>query len=296
MTSIVDHRPAAEVAMRGSMPRRLRFAAQLRAAWAVWHRELTHVLRDRLRTAIGLLQPVLFLLVLGVGLARVFEQSGAAPTFGSDYLLFLFPGILVMAVQTPSLAAGGSVVVDRHNGFLREMLVAPVRRSSLLLGKCIGGATIATGQGVVILACAGLIGVPYHPGLFALLLAEMILAALTMTALSTLAAVLIRRMQTFNIFLTVLMTPLLFVSGMMFPISALPAGLYWVSLINPLTYAVDVMRRTVIAFLGQNPSSALFEPVLWGDWHPPLLLEVAMLLVFTATLLAVASRRFSRID
>jgi ABC-2 type transport system permease protein len=209
--------------------------------------------------------------------------------------MFLFPGVLVMAAQAPAISVGASIVWDRQSGFLREMLVAPVRRSTVLIGKCVGGAAVATCQGTVVLASAGLIGVPYRLDLFALLLAELALTALAVTVFGALVAVTIRRLQTFNIVLNVLITPLMFLSGLMFPISAMPGWMAVLARANPLTYAVDAMRRTTTARLSTGPPSALSEPVAWAGWHPPVLLELALVVAFTAVALSIASRRFARV-
>ncbi|QUQ63715.1 ABC transporter permease [Kutzneria sp. CA-103260] len=260
-------------------------AAELRAGRMVWRREMIHFFRDRTRVAVSLLQPLLFLYILGIGIARLVAGSVG------DYLLFLFPGVLVMAAQAPAISVGASIVWDRQSGFLREMLVAPVRRSTLLIGKCLGGATVATCQGAVVLASAGLIGVPYRVDLFAALLAELLLAALAMTAVAAVAAVTIRRVQTFNTVLTVLTTPMMFLSGLMFPVSAMPAWMATLTLVNPLTYAVDAMRRTVVG----SSDDLLFQPVTWGGWQVPPTLELALVFGFTLVTLVVASRRFSRV-
>jgi ABC-2 type transport system permease protein len=272
-----------------------RLAAELRVARMVWRREMIHFVRDRVRAMVSLLQPMLFLFVLGIGLARLFSGSGGAYGSGADYLMFLFPGVLVMAAQVPAISVGTSIVWDRQSGFLREMLVTPAGRGTLLIGKCLGGTTVATCQGAVVLATAGLVHLPYRADLFALLLAELALTSLALTALGSVVAVCIRRMQTFNTVLTVLITPLIFFSGLMFPIKAMPTWMAAVTLANPLTYAIDAMRRTITACLHARPHQALSEPVAWGSWHPPVLLEVGMVAAFTAVALVVAGRRFSRI-
>ena len=269
-----------------------RVSAELRAAHMVWRREMLHFLRDRTGTLMALFQPMLFLFVLGAGLARLFASAGSGQA--SDYLTFLFPGVLVMAVQSASISAGASIVWDRESGFLREMLVAPVRRGTLLTGKCLGGATVATCQGMIVMASAGLIHIPYRAGLFAALLAELALTSFAMTVLGAVLAVLIRRTRTFTTVLSVLMTPLTFLSGLMFPISAMPAWMAWLSLADPLTYAVDAMRRTVVAYRPVRTSSPLFHPVSWGGRHPAPGLELALVAAFALTALLIASRRFAR--
>jgi ABC-2 type transport system permease protein len=269
-----------------------RLAAEWRAGRMVWRREMIHFFRDRTRVVVSLLQPLVFLYILGVGLSRLLADERAS----ADYLLFLFPGVLVMAAQAPAISVGASIVWDRQSGFLREMLVAPVRRGTLLVGKCVGGATVATCQGAVVLASAGLIGVPYRIDLFAVLLAELLLAALAMTLMGAVIAVSIRRVQTFNTVLTVLITPMIFLSGLMFPVSAMPGWMAVLTLLNPLTYAVDIMRRTVVAFRPGESSETFFDPVTWAGWEVPAPVSAAVVVVFCAVTLTVAVRRFSRAD
>jgi ABC-2 type transport system permease protein len=272
-----------------------RAVAEFRAARMVWRREMLHFLRDRTGTLVALLQPLLFLFVLGVGLGRLLSGgTGTGATAPGDYLTFLFPGVLVMAAQPAAISAGASIVWDRESGFLREMLVAPVGRGTLLTGKCLGGATVATCQGMVVLASAGLVHVPYRAGLFALLLAELALTALAMTVLGAVIAVVIRRARTFTTVLSVLMTPLIFLSGLMFPVASLPAWMSWLTLADPLTYAVDAMRQTIGHDGHAHQAGTLFEPVSWGGLHPAPLVELGVVAAFTAITLAIAARRFAR--
>lgn len=274
------------------------WSVEFRAFRMLLRREMLHLRRDRARLAASLFHPLLFLFVLGIGLAQLFSQAGGDSATATGYLLFLFPGVLLMAAQTPAISAGAGIVWDRQSGFLREMLVAPVRRSTLLAGTCVGGAAMATCHGAFILACAGLIHVPYRAGLFALLLAQLALTALAMTTLGALLAVTMRRVQTFNTVLTVMVSPMLFLSGMMFPVSAMPAWMAALSLANPLTYAVDAMRRTVTAFLPPRAEtvSPLAEPITWGGWQPPVPVELGVVGGFTLIIFVVASRRFRRLD
>ena len=136
---------------------------EARATLVVWQRELIRFGKDRTRMASSLVQPLLFLLVLGVGLGSL-VGSGAGPSGGSvRFTAFLFPGVLAMSVGFTAAFSGISMVWDREFGFLREMLVAPVSTTAILTGKCVGGATVSTVQSVVLLALAGLVGVPYSP-------------------------------------------------------------------------------------------------------------------------------------
>ena len=160
-------------------------ASELRAIKIVWHRELIRYFSDRLRIVTALLQPALFLFVLGTGLSRL----ASAGTEGLNLRTFFYPGILAMAVLFTAIFSAASVVWDREFGFLREMLVAPVRRSSIVIGKCLGGATVAATQGVLMIALAGLVGVPYAPTLILAVLGLQILLAFMLTAFGLVVAV-----------------------------------------------------------------------------------------------------------
>jgi ABC-2 type transport system permease protein len=133
--------------------------SEVRAIKIVWRRELIRFRADRMRIVTSLIQPLLFLFVLGGGLS----QLSAASTGGVDFKTFIYPGILCIAVLFTAMFSAASIVWDREFGFLREMMVAPVRRSSIVIGKCIGGATVASFQGVIVLALAGAVDVPYDP-------------------------------------------------------------------------------------------------------------------------------------
>src|SRR5207302_4919704 len=132
----------------------------LRAVRVVWQREMIRFTRDRLRIITSLIQPVLFLFVLGTGLSTITNGSSSQSV---DLRTFMYRGALSMAVLYTAMFSAASIVWDREFGFLREMLVAPISRWSIVLGKCFGGATNATSQGVIILAMAGIVGVPYSP-------------------------------------------------------------------------------------------------------------------------------------
>src|SRR5689334_8883670 len=131
--------------------------SDLRAVRVVWQRELIRFSRDRARMITSLVQPVLFLFVLGTGLSRL----ASAGTHGVNLRTFVYPGVLAMAVLFTAMFSAASIVWDREFGFLREMLVAPVSRGAIVIGKCLGGATVASFQGFIVICLAGLVGVPY---------------------------------------------------------------------------------------------------------------------------------------
>jgi len=187
-----------------------------------------------------LIQPLLFLFALGSGL----ESLSAASTDGVDLKTFIFPGVLCMAVLFTAMISAASLVWDRELGFLQELLVAPVSRSSILLGKCLGGAIIAASQGVILLALAGLVDVPYDPVLILGALGLLLLLAFTVTSLGVLVAVWIKQAQTSTAVMQMFVFPMFFLSGALYPVSELPTWLGVLTRIDPLTYAVDAMRRT----------------------------------------------------
>src|SRR3954471_24564883 len=165
----------------------------VRAVKIVWQRELIRFSRDRMRIITALLQPLLFLFVLGTGLSRI----ASAGTHGVNLRTFVYPGVLAMAVLFTAIFSAASVVWDREFGFLREILVAPVSRGSIVLGKCLGGASVAGFQGLVVIALAGLVNVPYAPLMILEVFAIQLLLAFTLTAFGVMLAVRIKQMQSF---------------------------------------------------------------------------------------------------
>ncbi len=158
--------------------------SELRAIKAVWRRELIRFSRDRLRILTSLVQPFLFLFVLGTGLSTLVSSS----THGVNFRTFIYPGVLCMAVMFTAMFSAASIVWDREFGFLREMMVAPVRRSSIVLGKCVSGATVAAFQGVIVMAIGPLVGVHYTLGLALEIFALQLLLAFSITAFGMMAA------------------------------------------------------------------------------------------------------------
>ena len=264
-----------------------------RAIKVVWRRELIRFRRDRLRMVTSLMQPLLFLFVLGTGLSSLMGGTGAASDV--NVRTFLFPGVLTLAVLFTAVFSAGSIVWDREFGFLREMLVAPVGRWAIVVGKCVGGATVATFQGLVLLALAGLVGVPYNPLMIVLVVAELMLIALMITAFGVMVAARIKTFQAFMAMTQVLMLPMFFLSGALFPLNNLPAWLTILTHINPLTYAVDLVRRTIFAFIDVGPAGASFvSGVTWGDWLVPMWLEAVIIAVMGLIMVWVAVIQFRK--
>jgi len=203
-----------------------------------------------------------------------------------------------MAVMFTAIFSAASIVWDREFGFLREMLVAPVRRGSIVIGKCFGGATVAGLQGLIVIAMAGLVHVPYAPVMLLEVLALQVMLAFAITAFGVMAAARINQMQSFMALTQMLVMPMFFISGALFPVSQLPAWLAVLNRVDPLTYAVDPMRRVVFGELDISAAArrALDPGVTWFGWRVPGLLEAAVVALLGAAMLAVAIFEFSRAE
>ncbi|GAA1308650.1 transport permease protein [Planotetraspora silvatica] len=266
----------------------------VRAIKVVLHRELLRFANDRTRMITMLIQPILWLFVMGTGLGTLVR--GVIP--GIDYRTFMYPGMISMTVIMTAMFSAGSIVWDREFGFLREMLVAPVSRGAIVIGKCLGGAVVATAQGVIILALAGLVGVPYSPILLVTLLGEMFLAAFSITAFGVLLAARMRNMQSFFGVMQMAIMPMMFLSGAMFPLANLPSWLHVLTTVNPLTYAVDPMRQAVFGRLDVPAQvNAMLNPgVTWFGWRLPVIVEIGLVAAIGVALLGVAITQFRRAE
>jgi ABC-2 type transport system permease protein len=200
--------------------------------------------------------------------------------------------------MTTSIFSAVSIVWDREFGFLREMLVAPVRRGAIVLGKCLGGATVATAQGAVVLLLAGFVHVPYSPVLMVTLLGVMALSAFTLTALGVVLASRIQRLEAFGVVVQFFVMPMFLLSGALFPLTRLPGWLQVLTRLDPLTYAVDPMRRAVFSHVTapETVSQTLNPGVTWFGWHIPAGVELAVVASLGVLALAVAVNQFSRTE
>jgi ABC-2 type transport system permease protein len=269
--------------------------ADLRAVSIVWRRELIRFRSDRLRAITALVQPVLFLFVLGTGLSRL-ASRGMPP--GVDFRTFIYPGVLAMSVLFTAIFSAASVVWDREFGFLREMLVAPVRRWAIVIGKCLGGATVATFQGIVFLALAGVAHVPYDPVLLLTLVGELLLLSFTLTAFGVMMAARIKQIQAFMALTQMFVMPLFFLSGALYPLSGLPGWLTVLTRVDPLTYIVDPMRQAVFGHLTLTPLAlrSLSPGVTWNGYEVPLALSLAIVAAMGLAMLAIAIAEFGKTE
>ncbi|MEY2400013.1 MAG: type transport system permease protein [Ilumatobacteraceae bacterium] len=268
--------------------------SEIRALRVVWRRDLIRFADDPRMILTWLLQPLLFLFVLGPGL----QSLSAASTDGVNLTTFMFPGILCMALVYSAIFSAASLVWDRELGFMREMMVAPVSRWSIVAGKCLGGSTIAASQGVIVLALAGIVHVPYDLTLLVGILGLELLIAFTVTAFGVMVATGIKRAQTFTSVVQLLVMPMIFLSGALYPISGLPIWLRVLNRLNPLTYAVDPMRRLVFDHLDISDAARhrLAPGVTWWGWRVPSLAEAGIVLALGMAMLAIAIFQFSRTE
>lgn len=243
--------------------------------YILWLRQLKRYLRSKSRMVGSLGQPILFLVALGFGFGPIFQKAG-----GGNYIEFLGPGVIAQGILFTAIFSGIELIWDRQFGFLKETLVAPVPRSGIMIGRTLGGATIATLQGIIILLLTFVIGFrPTNwwtiPG--AILL--MFLIALLFTALGTAIASVLDDFQGFQLIMNFLVMPLFFLSGALFPLQSAPAFLQTISKINPLTYGVDGLRQT-----------------LTNTSHFGLSTDLTILCILTAVLLILGSYLFSKIQ
>jgi ABC-2 type transport system permease protein len=270
------------------------FRDDLRAVGVVWRRELIRFSRNRIRILTACAQPVVFLFILGTGLSSVVPVS--APNF--SYRTFLFPGVVAMTLLFTAIFSAVSIVWDREFGFLREMLVAPVRRSAIVWGKALGGATVATAQGAIMLALMGLVHVPYSLELIVTMLLMMMIVAFMLTAIGLMLAARMEQVESFQVVIQFFVMPMFFLSGAVFPLSHLPRWLAVLTKIDPLTYGVDPLRRDVFAHLNIPAvvTKALDPGVHWGSWRLPTWFELALVVAVGLAALTVAVVQFSKTD
>jgi ABC-2 type transport system permease protein len=222
----------------------------LRGIYTIWYRDLLRFWRDKMRMVISLAFPLLFLIVFGSGLSG--SMGMLAP--GIDFSKFMFPGIIGMTVLMTSFMSGVSVVWDREFGFLREVLVAPISRVAVAAGKTLGGATIALIQGIIILLFAPLFGVSFPAEILPLLIPVMFLVACALSAMGIFLASRIKSMEAHQAVMQLLVFPMVFLSGIFFPVNNLPQWMSVLVKLNPATYGVDPIRQLV---LGAEPSASL---------------------------------------
>ena len=233
------------------------YSETARGTWVVAYREILRYITERSRIVGSLAMPLLLLVVFGAGFTNVI--GGMAP--GIDYIQFMYPGIIAITVLTTSLMAGVSVVWDREYGFLREILVAPISRTGIVLGKAVGATIQATIQVAIMLVLAPILGVQLDLGIILGLLPMIVILSLGLSGLGILLASFMRSQQGFQTVMQIIIFPLIFLAGVFFPVNNVPLWMELISKVNPLTYGVDAVRQV---FLGADVSAVGLGVTLGG--------------------------------
>jgi len=284
-------RPAVESPVQ-SAPVDTRLAS-LRAIYIIWYRDILRYWRDRWRLVASLAQPLLFLIVFGSGLS---SSLGGAFGRGSGltYIQFMYPGIIGMSILFSAIFGAMSIVWDREFGFLKEVLVAPIDRWAVAIGKALGGTTQAMIQGLILLVLAPLIGVK----LSVLTIVELVpLAAVLAFGLASFGvaiASMMKSLQGFQVVMNFLMMPMFFLSGALFPLTNLPGWMTVLTRLDPASYGIDPIRRVVLSNSGLAHVDSLGLTI--NGQVLPVPLEAGIMLAFGAVLLGVAVVMFQRRD
>ncbi|WXG42113.1 MAG: ABC transporter permease [Candidatus Freyarchaeum deiterrae] len=287
--------------------------AELRGMYAVFLREIKRYFRDRSRIVTAITSPLVWLILFGVGFAGFFRQSG-----GINYVNFIFPGIVCQSLLFTSVFLGISVIYDRQFGFLKEMLIAPIRRISVFSGKMFGGATDALIQGSIVLLLSFIFGVTISPVTFLSCLPIMLLTTIGFVSMSIIIASRMRSFESFGLIVNLVNLPLFFSSGALFPVSntpqwlpiviynytgvivptnSIPAWFQVLNMFNPLTYAVDALRgiilgNTVISFTPATLQSDILRSLIFGNNLYPIWLDIIIVAGFAALMLALGAFSF----
>ncbi len=272
-------------------------AASLRAIYIIWYRDILRYWRDRWRLVASLAQPLLFLVVFGSGLS---SSLGSGGVFGSrgglSYIQFVFPGIIGMSILFTAIFGAMSIVWDREFGFLKEVLVAPIDRWAVAIGKALGGTTQAMIQGLILLVLAPLVGVKLSLLTILAIVPLAAVLAFGLSAFGVMLASMMKSLQGFQVVMNFLMMPMFFLSGALFPLTNLPSWMTFLTRIDPASYGIDPLRRVVLSNSGLS-SAAIDRLGLTINGHVlPIPLEAGIMFAFGIVLLGVAVVMFQRRD
>lgn len=215
-----------------------------RVIWIIWLREIKRYLREPARIFTSLVMPALYLYVLGKGLGSSMAMRGTPPGF--DFRQFIFPGVLGMTVLMTSIFAAISIVWDREFGFLKEVMVAPVPRWTIVLGKGFGGSSVAMFQGTIMLLLAPTIGIKLTPQIVAEVVPLLFLVAFSITSIGIVVAARMKTMESFQVIMNLFLMPMLFLSGALFSLKNAPGWMSFLSKFDLLTYGVDALRGIML--------------------------------------------------
>ena len=256
------------------------FRRDLMGVYTLWQRDVIRLWRDRIRLVGSFIQPLLFLFILGGGLSPRMGAMGVMRSGGTlGYQGFLFPGVVAMSVLFTASFAGVAIVWDREVGFLKEVLVAPLSRTAVVLGKILGGATNSVVQGSLILLLFPLFHLHPSPERIVLAFLVMVLIGLTQTSVGVLLGVRMTSSQGFMVLMNFVILPLFFLSGALYPLDRLPGWLSVASRIDPLSYGVDLLRWALV-----------------GVHYHSMLTDLASLCLFMGTMGVLSVVLFNKTD
>ena len=278
-------------------PQRRAAVPAWQAIYIIWYRDILRYWRDRTRLVASLAQPFLFLIVFGVGLGSSLGGGFGGGARGISYIQFIYPGIVGMAVLFTAIFSAMSVVWDREFGFLREILVAPISRSSVAIGKALGGATQAMIQGIIMLIVGPFVGVSLSALTVIELIGLLFVLAFALSAFGVALAARMRSMQGFQVVMNFLLMPMFFLSGAMFPVNGLPDWMTVLTRIDPVAYGMAPIRAVALDGAGlPSPVVDALSAITIGGHTIPVLGDVAVLLAFGIVFLVIAMRSFGRRD
>lgn len=256
----------------------------LSAIYTIWEREIIRYWRDKTRIFSTIVQPLMFLVIFGTGL----RQALASSSLGIDFVKFMYPGIIAMNVMGVAFFSTISTVWDREFGFLKEILVAPISRTSIALGKALGAATVASTQALLLLVLAPLIGLPIHLAQIPNLVLFMLLLAFAISGLGLLIASLLKSLESFGLIMQLLIFPMFFLSGAFFPMTTVPGWMKVIAAINPLSYGVDALRGIILS--GQISSAEASRIIVHSQPMNALYLVIFSVVMISAAVLAFNKR------
>jgi ABC-2 type transport system permease protein len=252
--------------------------SELRGIYTLWLREVKRYFRERVRPVSSFIQPALWLIIFGSGFAGL---AAGNKSLTIPFQVYLFPGIIAQTMLFTSMFMGISVIWDREFGFLKEIMVSPISRGSIFLGKMLGNSTDAIIQGIITFLLGFIIGVPLNLLLFALALPLMMMITFGLVCIGLSIASSMGSLESFGVIQSFVTLPLFFTSGALFPLTIVPKWLQAVGYFNPLTYGVDALRTIVI---GSSPAYTLF----------PIYIDLLVVVAFDAVMIAIGTYLFSR--
>jgi len=249
--------------------------SEVRGIFTLWKREMLRFVRERTRLVSSVVTPILWLVIFGTGLGMSLGRAT-----GYNYQQFIFPGIIAQTLLFTAMFMGISVIWDKQFGFMKEILVAPVSRLSIFIGKMLGVGTSAIVQAIIVLALGFLIGIPLTIPMIAEALPMMVLIAIGLVCIGLIIASILNSLENFGAIVTFVNMPMFFLSGSLFPVATLPSWLKWVFYINPLTYDVDALRAITMG----------------SSWKTifPFWQIVMIIVVFDVVMIAIGSYLFAR--